>query len=108
MGIPMGIPIPMGMGWGWESDFPCGDPHMGIPIWIPYGFQYGSPNGSYGDLQCIADILILKTNHIDKRMKIHMGIHRGFPYGSPQKSCGYGMGMGMEFHSHGNSANTRS
>ena len=39
MGIPMGIPIPMGMGWEWESDFPCGDPHMGILIW---GFRYGS------------------------------------------------------------------
>ena len=95
--VAVGMGIPMGMGirfslWG----SPYGYSHMGIPIWIPYGFQYGSPNGSHGDLQCIADILILKTNHIDKRMKIHMGIHRGFPHGSPQKSCGYGMGMGME------------
>ena len=99
-----------GMGMGirfslWGS--PYGYSHLGITIWIPYGFQYGSPDGSYGDLECIADILILESNHIDKRMKINMGIHRGFPYGSPwgspQKSC-QGMGWVWEwkFHSHGN------
>ena len=39
MGIPMGTPIPMGMGWGWESDFPCGDPHMGILTILIWGFR---------------------------------------------------------------------
>ena len=69
-----GLPWVWEYPWVWDGDgnqiFP-----VGIPIWVfsygdsdkillhhsSYGFQYGFPNGSHGDLQCIADILILKT-----------------------------------------------
>ena len=62
-----GIPIPIhGNGIGMEIRFLI----MGIPIW---------------NLQCIADIQILKANHIEKRMETHMRI--------PKKSCGNEMGM---------------
>ena len=61
---------PCGSPWDWEYDF---------PLWgSPYGYPYG-----------------------DIHMEIHMGISIwgstcGSPWGFPQKSCGNGMGMGME------------
>ena len=70
-------PISTGLPWVWEFPFPF--PSHSHKIW---GSIWGYP---YGDIY----------------MGIHMWISKwgstcGSPWGFPQKSCGNGMGMGME------------